>query len=221
MPTEAVEQSGDDEVWFDLQHVSVMRGQAEVLHDISLCIRKGEHIALLGPNGCGKSTLLKTLTCECYPLARPQTVCRIFGRDRWELTELRRHLGVLSASQASQHALQARGVDVVLSGFFASNGLWPNLEVTPQMRKRAAEILERLEAAHLAEKPLGEMSAGEQRRVLMGRALVHDPQVLLLDEPSEALDFAAGAASHPLRAGAPRHRNPADHPSSAGHSARD
>jgi len=196
--------SRSDDNWFDLQHVSVMRGQAEVLHGISLRIARGEHIAVLGPNGCGKSTLLKTLMCECYPLAKAETVCKIFGRERWELTELRRHLGVLSSIQPSEHALHSVGADVVLSGFFSSNGLWPNLHVTSTLRERARLVLEQLEAAHLAAKPLGEMSAGERRRVLMGRALVHDPEVLLLDEPSEALDFAAQVEQRRILSGLAR-----------------
>ena len=79
------------------EHVSVARGDNVVLHDINLRIEPGEHVAILGPNGCGKSTLLKTMTCECYPLVKPETRVRIFGRERWDLTELKKRLGVVSA----------------------------------------------------------------------------------------------------------------------------
>ncbi len=70
--------------FLDLAHVNVVRGGRAVLHDVSLSIAEGEQIALLGPNGCGKSTLLKTISCELYPLAEPETRVRILGRERWD-----------------------------------------------------------------------------------------------------------------------------------------
>ena len=79
-----------------LEHVNVVRGERKVLHDVSLVIEEGEQIALLGPNGCGKSTLMKTLTCELYPLAEPAMRVSLFGRERWDVTELKKRLGVVS-----------------------------------------------------------------------------------------------------------------------------
>ena len=79
----------------------------------------------------------------------------------------------------------------MIAGFFSASTLWPNLHVTDEMRERAREALERMEATHLAEQLVGEMSAGEKRRILIARALVHRPRQLLLDEPSNALDLAA------------------------------
>jgi iron complex transport system ATP-binding protein len=178
-------------MFLELDNVSVARGEKIVLHDISLRIARGEHLAILGPNGSGKSTLIKTLTCECYPIERPGMRVRIFGRERWELFELRKHLGVVEADFPNERTLHTRGRDAVVSGFFSSSTLWPNLHVTDAMRQRAGTVLEQLDCTHLAEKPVGEMSAGEMRRILIGRALVHSPEVLLIDEPSNALDLAA------------------------------
>jgi iron complex transport system ATP-binding protein len=180
-----------DDTFLELENVSVARGGKIVLRDVSLRIARGEHLAILGPNGSGKSTLIKTLTCECYPIARPGTRVRIFDRERWELFELRKHLGIVEADLPSERTLHTRGRDAVISGFFSSSTLWPNLHVTDSMRQRAGAILEQLECMHLAEMPVGEMSAGEMRRILIGRALVHSPEVLLIDEPSNALDLAA------------------------------
>ena len=174
-----------------LQHVNVARGSNTVLHDISLTIAAGEHIAILGPNGCGKSTLIKTITCECYPIAQPQTTVSIFGRERWDLTELKKRLGVVSAELPGRHTLATTGRDAVLTGFFSSSTLWPNLTVTEAMRTRADEVLHQIDAVPLANKPVGEMSAGQQRRIMIGRALVASAGMLLLDEPSNALDLAA------------------------------
>src|SRR5438067_301083 len=78
------------------EHVNVARGSQRVLHDINLSIRPGENVVILGPNGCGKSTLIKAMTCEIYPLVEPGMRVRIFGRERWDLQELRRRLGVVS-----------------------------------------------------------------------------------------------------------------------------
>jgi iron complex transport system ATP-binding protein len=180
----------------ELEHVSVARGSAVVLQDVSLRIEAGESLAILGPNGCGKSTLLKTMTCECYPLVREGTRLRIMGRERWDLTELKRRMGVVSAESPSRQARQTTGFDAVLTGFFSSSTLWPNLTVTEAMRARAEEVLALVGGEALRNKLVGEMSAGQQRRVMIGRALAGDGDMLLLDEPSNALDLGA---QHDLR----------------------
>jgi iron complex transport system ATP-binding protein len=179
------------EAFLTMRHVDVARGDTVVLHDVSLEIGIGEHVAILGPNGCGKSTLIKTLTCECYPIAQPQTIVRLFGRERWDISQLRRRLGVVSADLPGERTPVTLGRDVVVSGFFSASTLWPNLHVTQGMRQSAAEAMALMQTEHLAGKFVGQMSAGEQRRILIARALVHRPQMLLLDEPSNALDLAA------------------------------
>ncbi len=195
----------------ELEHAHVARGNKIVLHDVSLRIREGEHLAILGPNGCGKSTLLKTITCEIYPLVRPETSLRILGRGRWDLTELRRRMGVVAAELPGRPTLSITGLDAVLTGFFSSSVLWPNLAVTAKMREQAEEILKLVDGEALRGKLVGEMSAGEQRRMMIGRAMAGTSaniggtssnieegsvEMLLLDEPSNALDLAA---QHDLR----------------------
>jgi len=183
--------SGEVETFLTMRQVDVARGDHIVLHDISLEIELGEHVAILGPNGCGKSTLIKTLTCECYPIAKPETRVRLFGRERWDVSRLRRRLGVVSAELPGERTPVTLGRDVVVSGFFSSSTLWPNLQVTDAMRESAAQAMALMQAEHLAGKFVGQMSAGEQRRMMIARALVHRPDMLLLDEPSNALDLAA------------------------------
>src|SRR5579863_5017343 len=80
-----------------LRQVNVARGDRVVLHDVNLTIHAGEHVAILGPNGCGKSTLILAMTCQIYPIVQPGMVVRIFGRERWDVTQLRKHFGVVAA----------------------------------------------------------------------------------------------------------------------------
>jgi iron complex transport system ATP-binding protein len=177
--------------FLDLRNVNVARGDQVVLQDVNLTIRTGEHVAILGPNGCGKSTLILAMSCQIYPIVRPGMEVRIFGRERWDLTRLRRHFGVVGTDLPGERTAVTTGLDAVIAGFFSASTLWPNLHVTEEMRTRAAKALERMDATHLAGRLVGEMSAGEKRRIVIARALVHEPRQLLLDEPSNALDLAA------------------------------
>ena len=181
----------DSTEFLDLSAVNVARGDKVILHDVNLKIRAGEHVAILGPNGCGKSTLILAITCQVYPIVQPGTRVRIFGRDRWDLTHLRKHFGIVSADLPGERTAVTHGLDAVTAGFFSASTLWPNLHVTEEMRARAWEALERMEATRLADQMVGTMSAGEKRRIMIARALVHRPRQLLLDEPSNALDLAA------------------------------
>ena len=185
----------------EFDHVSVMRGETLALNDVSLRIGAGEHLAILGPNGCGKSTLIKAITRECYPIMQRDGVpvphsLKILGRDRWNVVELRSMLGIVSSDLMTACARDATGKDIALSGFFSSIGIWPHHEVTAEMHRKADEALALLEVSHLADRWIDELSSGEARRVLLARALVHQPQALILDEPSTALDLFA---QHELR----------------------
>ena len=177
--------------FLSMRNVDVARGQKVVLQDLDLQIATGEHVAILGPNGCGKSTLIKAMICECYPIVRPGMDLKVYGRDRWDVQELRKHLGVVATELPGERTAVTRGLDAVISGFFSSSTIWPNLTVTESMREGALDALELLGASYLRDRWVGEMSAGEKRRVMIARALVHQPETLLLDEPSNALDLAA------------------------------
>jgi iron complex transport system ATP-binding protein len=177
--------------FLELRAVNVARGNRVVLHDVNLSIQTGEHVAILGPNGCGKSTLIMAMSCQVYPIVKPGMRVRIFGRERWDLTQLRQHFGVVGAELPGERTAVTTGLDAVTAGFFSASTLWPNLHVTREMRERSWEALERMEATRLGRQLVGEMSAGEKRRIVIARARVHRPKQLLLDEPSNALDLAA------------------------------
>jgi iron complex transport system ATP-binding protein len=183
----------------ELVNATVLRGRTRALDGFSLRIERGEHTAILGPNGAGKSSLMRVLTLEDRPLlpadGEPPPL-RLFGRERWDLTELRSHLGVVTGDLDAGFGMstsrgRVSGLDVAVSGLLGSHGVFAHHAVTDAMRAQAHDALDRVDAAHLAAKPLREMSTGERRRVLIARALVTDPAALLLDEPSSGLDFVA------------------------------
>jgi iron complex transport system ATP-binding protein len=180
----------------DLKNVRVIRGDNVALDDFSLRIKAGEHVAILGPNGCGKSTLIKTITRECYPVIRDGSSMTILGQARWNIFELRSVLGIVSNDLMQDVTGETSGREVVLSGFFSSTRIFDHQTVEPSQRERADAVLERIGVPHLANRPVAEMSSGEAKRILIARALVHDPQTLLFDEPSNSLDVFA---QHGLR----------------------
>jgi len=175
----------------ELKNICVMRGQTPALDDFSLRIGADEHVAILGPNGCGKSTLIKTITRECYPVARPDSAMTILGEESWDVFSLRARLGIVSNDLMASVTGDANGRDVVLSGFFSSISIFSNHTVDARHRQLADAALQQLGISHLAERPVCEMSSGEARRVLIARALVHNPRALLFDEPCNSLDLAA------------------------------
>jgi iron complex transport system ATP-binding protein len=176
----------------ELENVTVRREERIALDSVSLSIAQGEHVAILGPNGCGKSTLIKLISRDLYPIQKPEPwALRIMGRDRWRLFDLRHHLGIVSNDWMQMCTRDYSGYEIVLSGFFGSVGIWPYHPVTAEMERKAHEVMELLEITHLSSRNTNEMSSGEARRILIARALVHDPGALVLDEPTTSLDLRA------------------------------
>ena len=179
----------------ELHNASVKKGDATVLHGLTLTISTGEHTAILGPNGAGKSVLVRLLTHEerALPLADDSSPVRVFSDDNWNVFELRSQLGIVSTDLhqrfvAGNSEGRITGLAAVLSGFVASQGILRYSSFTDDMRRRATDALEKMGAGHLARRLMNEMSSGEARRVLLARALVTEPRALVLDEPTTGLD---------------------------------
>lgn len=175
----------------ELRNVTVMRGERAALRSVDMRIESGERVCILGPNGCGKSTLIKTIARECHPLPEDGASMTILGSERWDVFELRKRLGIVTPDLISACTSDATARDVVLSGFFSSTRIFPHHRVDPEHAARADAALARLGISHLAERPVATLSSGEAKRTLLARALAHEPDTLLLDEPSNALDIGA------------------------------
>ena len=177
----------------ELHNATIWRGNTCVFESLNLAIDQHERVAILGPNGSGKTTLLKLLNCELYPVVKTDSWVRILGREKWNVWDLRKHIGVVSHDLQQRYTPSTTALEVVVSGFFSSIGVHGTLAglVDEYQLTAAAEALQELDIGSLQDIPLKSMSTGQQRRCLLARALVHRPDTLVLDEPTTGLDFAA------------------------------
>ena len=191
MKTHKSREKRDESLLLEFENVTVIKGNAKILDSISLTIAEGENVAILGPNGAGKSSLIKTINREYYPVASEQGVTfRIQGKDNWDVFDLRAAIGIVSNDLQFSFARDLPVREVVISGFFASSGLFMH-KVTSDMERKADGLMEFLGVTHLRDRPMNSLSSGEARRVLIARALVHEPKMLILDEPTNSLDLNA------------------------------
>jgi iron complex transport system ATP-binding protein len=179
--------------------VSVIRDERKILDIKNLIIGSDENTAIIGPNGSGKSTLIKLITAKIYPSwTGGETVCKMFGQSQWNVADLRSNLGIVTNELQYDFYDNIAGLDAIISGFFASIGLFKNHKKTKEMENKAQEMSDFLEISHLNNRYINEMSSGEARRFLIARALVNNPKVLVLDEPSNSLDIASVIKFHTI-----------------------
>ncbi len=175
----------------DIRHATVYRGDTCVFSDFSFALQEGEHAAIVGPNGAGKSTLLKLLAGGVHPLPLDKTRISRFGEEGGNVWDVRKRIGIVSHDLQRDYLICAEGLNVILSGYYASNDTYGYQEFTEAQVVRAHEVMQELGVESLAGRRFGHLSTGEQRRFLLGRALVHDPLMLVLDEPTSGLDVKA------------------------------
>lgn len=180
--------------FFELVRANVWRADVLALRDLSLSLSTGEHVAILGPNGAGKSSLLKLMTGEVRAEARAGATCRLFGEDHWCLEELRHRIGLVMPEEVARFHPDEIACDVVRSSFRAAYGRTGDMRFSSREKSLAGTAMDACGIGNLAGRRFGELSSGEKRRFLIARAMVHEPEVLVLDEPSTALDFAARIA---------------------------
>lgn len=177
----------------EIQNATIWRGTTCVFDGLDLEIAQHERVAIVGPNGAGKTTLLKVINRELYPVVQDGSSLRILGLEHWNVWELRKHIGVVSHDLQQRYTPTTTALEVVVSGFHSSIGVHGTLasRVNAQQLEAARATMAELGVDGLAGTALKSMSTGQQRRCLLARALVHEPDTLILDEPTAGLDFAA------------------------------
>jgi iron complex transport system ATP-binding protein len=146
----------------EFKSISIIKGNYQkIIDSVSVKIHEGENVAILGPNGARKSSFIKNIAREYYPLSRCKDFFfKIWGKENWDVFNLRNRLGVVSNSLQHIHTSEISGMEIVLSGFFSSIAIW-HQAVTANMEKKALEVLDFLEITHLKDRKMTYMSSGE------------------------------------------------------------
>ena len=150
-----------------------------------------ESTVILGRNGAGKSTLVKLINRSLYPVVQPGSHLRLFGSETVNLGQVRQRLGIVNTELERRIPAAMTGRELLQSAFFGAIGLGRDRQPNDQQCERTNSILESLDLQRLGDIGFGQLSDGQKRRLLIARSLVHDPDVLVLDEPINGLDLRA------------------------------
>lgn len=169
-----------------MEHITLQRGQDRILDDVNLEIKAGEHWAILGRNGSGKTTMLEMMTGYLFPTTgRVEVLGNVFGEC--DVREVRKEIGYISQSLLEKLALKDPVWEVVATGAYAFLRFYQ--EIPEEVKEKAVSLLQEMNLGGLVDHPLGTLSQGERKKVMLARSLMAEPKMLIMDEPCAGLDL--------------------------------
>ena len=176
------------DIWSDTNYLETWLGGQTVIHDLFLKLKIEDSTAILGPNKAGKCTILNR---SLYPIVKPDSHLAIFGTSIINIWELRSSIGIVNSDLETRFRPSILARELIQSAFFGSTRLGRDQNPSLDQIAKSDMLLKQLNLEAFAEKPYGQLSDGQRRRLMIARALVRNPKVLVLDEPCMAFDLKA------------------------------
>ena len=177
--------------WLEMSNIDLILNNHKILSNISLNIKYGENTVILGPNGSGKSSLIKIINRNLYPIIKKDSYLKLFSKSTINIWDLRLKVGFVLNELQNRISIYEKVNSVILSGFFGTTGIFKYTKVTDSHLERVERVKTDLNISDISMKYYGELSEGQKRIILIARALVNNPEILVMDEPTYNLDYKA------------------------------
>ena len=177
----------DEFYWFEAVKINVFRNNYEIIKNLDLKIKKSENVILLGPNGSGKSTIIDLINRNLYPLVKKDSLLKIFNEELINIWEIRKKISTVNIEIKNRIHPRLKVIDLLVSGLY---GKYCFISDKSDKDVALAEnILEDLNLTNISQKSFSYLSEGQKQVVLIGRAIINNPKILILDEPTSNLDY--------------------------------
>ena len=178
-----------NKIWFDCKDLSVYRNNFEVFKNLNLKLNKEENIIILGPNGSGKSSIIDIINRTIYPVQKPNSYLRIFNKEIIDIWEIRKRISIVNNDIRTRIEGKTIVFNLILSGLYGCYN--KGNQIKDADRKIVKELIDLLQIEYISKIEFKNLSEGEKQIALIARALINNPEILILDEPSVNLDLRA------------------------------
>lgn len=172
--------------WFQAKEISAFREGYEVVKNLNIKFKTNERIIILGPNGSGKSSIIDLINREIYPIQKSNSFLKIFDKELIDLWDLRRNISTVNNQIKSRINPNLKVFDLLISGLY---GTYCKVKSKSKDNQIAKAVVDKMNLKKISEKKFGILSDGEKQISLIARAIINNPRVLILDEPSANLDL--------------------------------
>jgi len=176
-----------NDYWLEAKNISCLKNEYEVVKDLSLKLKYSENVILIGPNGSGKSSLIELINRNIYPVLKKDTVFKIFNEERINIWELRKKISTVNNDVKTRINPMLKVFDLIISGLY---GKYCKISDISEIEVSLVEnLINKMLLTNLSQKYFSHLSEGEKQIVLIARALIRKPKILILDEPIANLDL--------------------------------